>query len=401
MQDALIEAPRAAQPIAKHRNRAPQAAFKPPAWYLDAWFWAGLLGIISSAGYVIADFSRGFSTLLGADQSWWSDALFVALGILTLLEALGFAASWCQAPPDSPPPRCWPHLTAEALNVLGSSVFGAQAVMYLVQVPPDGSGLPIVDSIMAFQVAGTTLFLLDAYAYFKAWAADAGDAMINDVEAGNEGTGITLAGASSTTGSTSSSSSTNSSTGAAKRAPAAVRDSYLLMSQTDRKPTVTRSFEAASPHRNGHQRSGACRLVLRHCCSVDVCTNLWNIIPSILYFVGALIGFVLHFTRYQRRVTIHGPHGHDRVVVLVDAGQADALKVMSQIYVAADCMYLADAMLVLWAWYRAYRGNNSRTGSDADSVATRSGADNSTSRGSGRSRNGQPEHVYIALSNIN
>lgn len=123
-----------------------------PAFLLDYAFWAAALNVGGMAGYVAADFLRGYLS----DHSAAANALFLGLACVFLADSLLYRLSWRGA--DPPPSAA--ALLGERLNIFGSAGYVVTAILVYV-----GWGFLAV----AINVGLILVFLADAIVYSFAW----------------------------------------------------------------------------------------------------------------------------------------------------------------------------------------------------------------------------------------
>jgi hypothetical protein len=244
-----------------------------------------------------------------------------------LQEAIAFRLSWCQADEQ---PEFWPSLAAEWLGIVGSLVFSAQSFIYLGSLTPED-----LDAVISLQFVGTVMFLVDSWLYLQTWAEgqeeepeDAGAASADCSPSADEEAAGTAMGSNPQAAATAAPS---------VEGPAAQGTGCI---ETRASFPWWRCGIPCPPRLS-------CRMTLRHTWvnlrTVDVCTNMWNIVPSILYVAGATMGVVL-------RASYSIDLGDDDL----NACCQNTLEQMSRIYVVADVMFLYDAVLVYVGWRKAF-----------------------------------------------
>lgn len=156
---AVVSAPEAASVASAADTTAEPPAsstgllsFLPPV-LLDAGFWAATLNVVGMCGYVVADGLRGFL----AEHSAATDALYLFLALLFLLDALLYKLSWGGYVP------AYAARVGDFGNILGSAGYVVTALLtYL-------DSYFFLSALAIFINGGLAwVFFLDALAY--AWA---------------------------------------------------------------------------------------------------------------------------------------------------------------------------------------------------------------------------------------
>jgi hypothetical protein len=265
-------------------SACPTDVCPPPPLVHDFEFVGGLLQLASLVGYVVADYDRGFVGTLGPP-------LFIFLAWVYLLSAvLAYYARGQLYYGGLSAQRVYPHLASEILNILGALCYCVSTSLYTVKASDD-VGVAAA-AILCLEYMAAMIGFIGSLVYFRSWEIDeqAADTVGADAD----------------------------------------------------------TFDAFEPTEQSEDRLfgnmlGGLKRVLRQFFTLDLQSQIWNVVPSLIYLVSAGLGLWLHFV------------GNPRAIA-ADAGDTprllklDALRVMSQGYIVADVLFFVDAVIALVAW---------------------------------------------------
>eukprot|EP00808_Paulinella_micropora_P030092 g27911.t1 len=135
------------------------------AYLNDPGFWASLINIFASTGYVVADILSATSLDISTESSI---TLFITLAVLFLIDALLYMAAWYQTSDRSL--DFWAY--GEVFNIIGSAIFVVSACIpaELLTYNPTYSQMIFARSILALtNVLGMVTFSFDSLFYMTAW----------------------------------------------------------------------------------------------------------------------------------------------------------------------------------------------------------------------------------------
>lgn len=121
----------------------------------DWCLWGNLAYLVGSAGYVIANYSRGYLD----DHADFSANMYIAIGVVQVCSALLYLFGW----QGSSSPDCL-SLLAEYMNVTGALGYLLQAALYQYEATPEMQVL-----VLWWGGAFALLFLIDSLLYLYAW----------------------------------------------------------------------------------------------------------------------------------------------------------------------------------------------------------------------------------------
>ena len=298
---------------------SPTDVCPPPPLVHDLEFWGLLLQIVSLIGYVVADYDRGFVGTLGP-------ATFIILAWVYLLSAiLAYFARGQLLFGGISAQLVYPHLASELLNILGALCYCVSTSLYTVKASDDAGA--VAGLILFAEYVAALIGFVGSLVYFRSWEIDE--------EAHN---------------------AASESEALAKRAffdgiGADVFDALELSEQQE--ATLTRlvqlraaeiaSTAAADADRLfGNVFKGIRRVYLRFF-TLDLHSQIWNVVPSLIYLISAGIGLWLHFVGNPRAFAANAGDT-PRLLKL------DALRVMSQGYLLGDVLFFVDAVIAIFAW---------------------------------------------------
>lgn len=245
------------QDAARRRARAGSCAWRAHAFLKDLTadfeFWANFFNILSTVGYVFADFNRAFLT----GHTAFTNVLYVVIAVAMNLQALCFYFAWQSS---AKVPSYW-VLSGDIFNILGSIGYLVTSWMY----SQENTDM-MVALVLWIEGVMVVLFFGSGLGYLYAW---------------------------------------------------------ILSIPPESK---TRGLTFRDP---------------------DAWANLLNITPATIYIVGSICGIWVHYDRLIKRPQ----DGHSGGSVAT----SDELKLVAQINVWGDVLYMISAVWYLLSWYRGIR----------------------------------------------
>lgn len=222
---------------------------EPPHFLLDYFFWASALDLLGACGYVTADLMRGYFNSHPDELN----ALYQILGVAFVIESFCFALSWRQVTYRV---GCWPHMSAEYLNILACFMYLTTACLYGYRGGvQDSQTVMIGNAVVSIELAAAIIFTIDASLYWWTWCVD-------NLEAEEEAAGLK----------------------ASDEGRVCARHAWLCF------------------------RGSSCR-------NVEMQEHVWNVIPSVIYITAALVSVYLQAFTANPPTVVPLPLFNDSIAV--------------------------------------------------------------------------------------